>query len=150
MGKNKTIRMWLHRLPKDVHEKALYNINNHNQGFWGNPAVLKKKCSSLSDAIGNSFPWSETKEGGDYWVQIHDGILAQERAERNAETRVFTIPDYMTGYGLYEPTISYTSAGTCTTGIINHITLSSCTYTYDTDSGSIWRVSNDAGTIMNF
>ena len=50
-------------------EMIMYHSFNNNERF------LTEQFNSLQSFIGNSFDWSETKKGGNYWY----GLSREER-----------------------------------------------------------------------
>lgn len=58
----KSAKEWFYQLYEPYRNKA---INNSSEN------MLKTKRESLKDAIKNSFKWTDTREGWDYWESIY-------------------------------------------------------------------------------
>lgn len=62
----------LKKLPRDIQEKwkANYIKLHGNNNFY----ELFSEKSSLSTIINSGFTWSETSEGGNYWINIYNNL----------------------------------------------------------------------------
>jgi tryptophanase len=61
----KTILEWLQELPEPYRSEAIENVSKTKR-------IEKRKC--LEDALLSAFPWEETKQGGEYWNNLHTKI----------------------------------------------------------------------------
>lgn len=65
------IKDWLALLPEPISTKAI------TQTRPGTLNSYSAKC--LSDAVGQAFRWTRSKEGGEFWKQVHKNIKILER-----------------------------------------------------------------------
>lgn len=70
----KTVEEWAQELPEDVREKFLANVMRTHGGN-----ALKWQISRLSSAIYLNFSWTNSPEGGDFWLNIHDKLKSENR-----------------------------------------------------------------------
>ena len=95
---SKTIQEWLMELPDGYRERALANMDEEDKN------MVKE---SMSDAINNSFLWSESPEGRNFWEQVDDHYvhgtplppLYEQPDFSSQKTRVIGIA---TNWGLFE------------------------------------------------
>lgn len=64
---DKTIQDWYSYLVSPYGQKILNNVHN---GSWVD--VNSRQLYSLLDVIGNTFDWSTSPEGPEYWDKVHD------------------------------------------------------------------------------
>lgn len=62
----KTVKQWLEELPEEYREKALKNAY---------PEMLNYQFESQEQALPNSFGWSYSPEGFDYWNNLYESLL---------------------------------------------------------------------------
>jgi len=60
-----TIGWWFDKLPSQIRDQACYNMSSSKRVRRD----LRSPCYSLQYAI-DSFSWSSTKEGPQYWIDI--------------------------------------------------------------------------------
>jgi hypothetical protein len=61
----KTILEWLQELPEPYRSEAIENVIK---------AKRTQKRDSLEDALLSAFPWEKTKQGWEYWDNLHTKI----------------------------------------------------------------------------
>jgi len=61
----KTILEWLQELPEPYRSEAIDNVVK---------AKRTQKRDSLEDALLSAFSWEETKQGWEYWDNLHTKI----------------------------------------------------------------------------
>lgn len=61
----KPIKQWLEELPEPYRTQALENIHYYD---------LERKCPNLPTAVFLPFDWSSSKQGFDYWNELHEKL----------------------------------------------------------------------------
>ena len=61
----KTILEWLQELPEPYRSESIDNVTKAKR-------MEKRKC--LEDALLSAFLWEETKQGWEYWDNLHTKI----------------------------------------------------------------------------
>jgi hypothetical protein len=72
----KTIEDWLRELPPDLAALALTAWKKERDPKW---AKLGVTISSLRMAVGYSFCWEDTVQGGDFWEKVANGRYPEAR-----------------------------------------------------------------------
>jgi len=62
----KTIEQYLNQLEEPYKEQAINNTGDKN---------LKRKVSSLNEALMSAFPWQGSPEGYRYWFVVRDKLV---------------------------------------------------------------------------
>lgn len=70
----KTVQEWAQELPEDVREKFLANVIEQRGEEW-----LKLEFENLSDVISGIFFWIDSPEGDEYWREIRNKLLSENR-----------------------------------------------------------------------
>lgn len=70
----KTIRQWFEELPEPYRGEAMENCKALN-----GDGVLNSDESLMSDSLRRAFTWDDTKQGGQYWLDLHDKLLSENK-----------------------------------------------------------------------